>query len=369
MDKNRYGRVYGRLSRLPRRVKRLIMVSADAAMLPLALWAAVALRLGEVFPSVGRFWWLFVVVPLLSIPAFATVGLYRAVIRYMGPQAVFAVLKGVTISTLILAFFAILNGQPSGVPRSSIILYWLIALVAIGGSRFLVRAYFQAVARQRMNKERVLIYGAGFAGVQLATALASGDDYDPVAFVDDDPNLHRSVIGGIKVYPSSRLASLLDSLAISQVLLAVPSMSRTRRREIIDQLEALHVPVKTLPSMSDLISGTGRLDEVREVDIEDLLGRDPVAADQTLLDACIRGKSVMVTGAGGSIGSELCRQIVRLGPRAAGSHGAVRVWPLSHRAGASGRGGEGRPVGRGHSAAGFGDPPKPSATGYEGVRG
>lgn len=307
--------MYPIFNRLPRRAKRLIMVAADMVMLPLALWAAIALRLGTFAPDVSRAWWLFVLVPLASVPAFAALGLYRAVVRYMGPQAVFAVLKGVSLSTLILTALVLLQGLPQVVPRSSIVLYWLIALMAIGGSRFLVRAYLQMRVRRGADAQPVVIYGAGHAGVTLAHSLMQGEEYQPVAFVDDDRSLRKSLISGIRVYPPRELSRLIEEYDVSLVLLAIPSMSRSRRRQIFTWLESLHVSVKTLPTMDELISGEGKLDQVRDVQIEDLLGRDPVAPNQALLDACIAGKSVMVTGAGGSIGSELCRQIVRLAPR------------------------------------------------------
>lgn len=308
------GALFGALERLPRRGKRLVMLGADLVMLPLALWASVALRLGQPFPELAGVWWVFVLLPALSVPIFNALGLYRAVVRYMGPQAVFAVLKGVSLSALILAAVVLLKGYPQVVPRSSLILYWLIALVGVAGTRFIARAYFQAVARMGQSRERVVIYGAGAAGAQLAETLANGPLYEPVAFVDDDGGLYKSVVNGIKVYKPKALADLIPRLEVTQVLLAIPSMTRARRREIISRLESLHIPVKTVPPVADLIAGKGRLEEVREVQIEDLLGRDPVQPNQQLLDACVRGKAVLVTGAGGSIGSELCRQIIRLRP-------------------------------------------------------
>lgn len=300
-------------SRLPRRAKRIIMLTADLIMIPLALWSAIALRLGTPFPTVSPIWWLFLAAPALSIPVFIRLGLYRAVVRFMGSQAVFAVLKGVTLSALLLATLTLLSGL-KGLPRSAFVIYWGVALLYIGGSRFLIRAYFQTLTRRGEIGEAVAIYGAGASGAQLALALNNSREFVPVAFLDDNKALQGSVIHGVRVYDPKGLPELIGELGITQVLLAMPSVSRARRRVIINYLEPLPVHVRTIPGVEALVSGSAGFDEIREVGIEDLLGRDAVLPDHNLLDACIHRKVVMVTGAGGSIGSELCRQIVRLGP-------------------------------------------------------
>jgi FlaA1/EpsC-like NDP-sugar epimerase len=302
------------VSSAPRSMKRLMMVCADCLMLPLALWLAFGLRYGMLLPPVERFWWLFALAPLVSIPVFVRLGLYRAVIRYLGTQAAAAVLQAVTLSTLVLGVIVLLAGQ-LGFPRSVIILYWLLSLLSVGGSRFLARALLYRTGRRRAAREAVLIYGAGNAGAQLAGVLASTPAFEPVAMVDDNPALHGSVVRGLRVFPPRDLAELVEQYQVTQVLLAMPTVSRARRRQILAELEPLPVHVKTIPTLDDLLSGRARVDEIREIDIEDLLGRDPVAPNKDLLECCIRGKNVLVTGAGGSIGSELCRQIVRLGPR------------------------------------------------------
>ncbi len=299
---------------LSRETKKLIMLTFDMVMIPLALWSAFVLRLGEMFPDVSAFWWMFPLAPLLCIPFFVRLGLYRAVIRFMGSHAVFAVLKGVTLSTLLLATLVLLSGV-KGVPRSVFLIYWGVAIFTVGGSRFLMRSYFTALTRRRHTEERLAIYGAGASGVQLATALIHSREATPVVFLDDNPSIQGGVIQGIKVYKPSSLRKLIEEYGITQVLLAMPSVSRSRRRAIVDELAHLPVHVRTIPGMVDIISGHSLVDELREVDVEDLLGRDAVTPDKNLLGACISGKSVMVTGAGGSIGSELCRQILYLNPR------------------------------------------------------
>lgn len=304
------------ITRLPRPVKRAVMVASDLVILAGAVWAAFALRFGDPLPHyLLEFWWLLIAVPLLTVPVFYLLGLYRAVVRYMGPQALLAVLKGVTLSTLMVGAVVLLVNQRS-VPRSIIVLYWLLALFGMESTRFLARVYLRGTGKLRLDsKEAVVLYGAGATGVQSAAALLNGNEYEPVAFVDDDRRLHGSVMHGVRVFAPSALQRLVDEYAVGHVLLAMPSVARSRRRHIIESLESLPVHVKTLPGLGDFVSGAARVDEFREVGIEDLLGRDPVAPDPELLQGTVCGKAVMVTGAGGSIGSELCRQIALLQPR------------------------------------------------------
>lgn len=307
-------RIYRWLSGLPRPTKRILVMGLDALMLPASLWLAFALRLGDFIPPVGEFWWLFVAVPAATIPVFHYLGLYQAVVRHMGSHVAFSLAQGVFVSVLLLSALALL-GDTRNLPRSVLILYGIIALLATGGARLLLRSWFAHIAPKSASRERVLIYGAGSAGVQSAAALAAAREYQPVAFVDDNPALQGSVMQGLRVYAPEELPELAASKRATQVLLAMPSAGRQRRREIVEHLAPLKLHVKTLPTLSDLVSGKARVDEFREVDIEDLLGRDCVPPDRALLESGIAGKTVMVTGAGGSIGGELCRQIIRLGTR------------------------------------------------------
>jgi len=283
-------------------------------MLPVALWTAFALRLGELQPDVAAYWWIFLAAPLFSIPIFIRIGLYRAVVRFMGINAVFAIFKGVTISTLLLATVVLMT-ETKGVPRSVFLIYWGVAVIYIGGSRMLMRSYFQSLSLTNEAKQNLIIYGAGSAGAQLASALLQGNEVKPVAFIDDNVSLRGSEIQGIKIFSSEELNVLIKKYKINQVLLAMPSISRSRRREIVDKLEPLPVHVRTIPGMVDLVSGNAKLNDLREVGLDDLLGRDPVLPDKELLTACIQQKNILVTGAGGSIGSELCRQIIFLKPK------------------------------------------------------
>lgn len=299
------------LDQLSRGHKRLVMMIADVLAIPIALWCAFALRFSNPLPDLTHIWWLFPLAVVSTVPVFIRLGLYRAVVRFMGSQVVYSVLFGVSISVMVLAA-ATLFTRVAGVPRSAFIIYWALALIYVGGSRFVARA---ALQRQRSPGRRVAIYGAGDAGARLSVGLAGGQEFIPVAFIDDNRALHGSLFNGIPVYPTSGLPDLVSRLNFDCVLLAMPSVSRRRRQEIISQLEPLPVHVQTMPNFSDLISGASTVDDIREVGVEDLLGRDAVPPKKTLLDQCILGKSVMVTGAGGSIGSELCRQILPLRPR------------------------------------------------------
>ena len=299
---------------LHRRTKRIIMMLADGLMIPFALWSAFALRLGSISFDMSPYWWLFIATPVISIPIFMRLGLYRAVVRYMGPQAAFAVLKGVTFVTLALIVATFLYRIP-GIPRSVIGIFWLIAVLYVGGSRFLIRAYFHWLIKTYLERQLVAIYGAGSAGVQLASALTSGVEYLPVAFIDDSRSAQGSVINGIQVYSPDDLGQVVNNLKIKQVLLAVPSISRAQRQAILEKLEHLPLYVRTVPSMPDLVSGKVTLDQIQDVDLEDLLGRDAVPPNEDLLARAIQNKNVMVTGAAGSIGSELCRQILTAKPR------------------------------------------------------
>jgi len=300
-----------RLVRLPRSRKRAVMLASDILFVPAALWSALALKLEGLPDGLGASPWLYAAALVTSIPIFVRLGLYRAVIRFIGAQAIVAVTAGVTASVVVLAIInAVLPGE--GIPLKALLIYWALALVYVGGTRILARNLMNL---RPVGAERVVVYGAGAAGAQAVAALRSGTAYDPVAFLDDDPSLHRSVVAGIDVYAPGALQMLVEEESVKVVLLALPSQSRRRRQEILKSLEPYPVRVMTVPDIADIVAGSARVEDVRDVDASDLLGRDSVPPDERLFDACIRDKIVMVTGAGGSIGSELCRQIARLRPR------------------------------------------------------
>ncbi|MFJ2995277.1 polysaccharide biosynthesis protein [Pandoraea sp. NPDC087047] len=299
------------ITNLPRTIKSSVMVCMDALLLPFALWAAIGLRLDVWhFPQIYA-WWAYPLASVAAIPIFVRLGLYRAVIRYIEARAMMMVVVAVTIAVCAFAVLLVFLTLPP-VPRGALLIYWMMATLFIGGSRFLARAILQKATSPKLRHDRqsVVIYGAGSSGRQLTVALRAGRDFQPVAFVDDAPALQGMEILGLKTYSPEELPHLVDRLSVQQILLAIPSAGRSRRLEIINRLETLKVEVRVIPGMSDLVDGVVKAEDIREVEIDDLLGRDTVPPNQDLLDANIFNKHVMVTGAGGSIGSELCRQIV-----------------------------------------------------------
>ena len=298
---------------LPRQTKRLIMVAADAVAIPFAFWAALVLKADSLNPTLDHKLDYFVAALISALAIFSLLGLYRAVIRFMGPKAMMTIALGVTLSVLLVIGYDRVFAPPAAIPLSAFAIYWALALLYASGSRFIVRYMF---SRTRNGKApaRVAIYGAGDAGARLSSVLLGGPDFEPVVFIDDKKNLQGSSINGLRVHPPEILPNLVRSLEIHRILLAMPSASRRRRREVLTGLEQLGVHVQSLPHLTDIIAGRAHIDELRDVDVSDLLGRDAVPPNPRLFASCIRGKCVLVTGAGGSIGSELCRQILRLSP-------------------------------------------------------
>nr|WP_329605440.1 nucleoside-diphosphate sugar epimerase/dehydratase [Undibacterium umbellatum] len=301
------------LLNLPRLQKQVVAAVADAICLPLTFILAIWLRYetfnGSLF---NHYLWLIVSVPLIAIPVFIRIGLYRAVIRFIDQKIISVVMIGVSLSVLFLAFVAVML-HITPLSRAVFGFFWAGSILYVGASRFLARAWLLQ-ADMTENATRIAIYGAGKAGAQLATALRAGGEYVCVAFIDDSKSVQGSTIGGVKVFAPEQLKDLAERHDIREILLAMPSISKTRQKQVLDQLEPLKLKIKVTPSIQSLVNGELRLQDIREVEIEDLLGRDQVEPDARLLSICITGKRVMVTGAGGSIGSELCRQILRQRP-------------------------------------------------------
>lgn len=298
------------LGKLPRRVKRSIMIFADATALPVSMIAALWITNSSVLPVFENLW-LTILMPMIAIPLFVYFGLYRSIVRFMGLDLVVAAFWSVTLLTVVLVGLMAMSKPIETVARAGLA-FWLVALVWVVGSRFAARLFFQA---RKPLGDSVVIYGAGTAGARLASLLADGQDFMPLAFVDDNPAQVGMIIDGLEVYSPSQLQGLVTELSVSRVLLAMPSATRRRRRQILSRLEEMPVHVQTVPEISDLLSGYARVDDIRDVDVADLLGRDAIPPNIDLLSACINHQCVMVTGAGGSIGSELCRQVLRQSPR------------------------------------------------------
>jgi len=299
---------------LSRAVKQMLMMLADSIMLVLALWLSFALLGMDFFDRADGGLFYLSLANVASVMIFYRIGLYRALLLYVEAQAVFIVLQGVTISAGLLALTSYFLLGPGFNDLSVFAIYWMIALLFIGGSRFVAKVALQSLIQNFRPKQPVIIYGAGSSGMQLVAALQNGNQYLPVAFVDDSRSLIGSTVHGIRVYSPGSLAELIENFSVKQILLAIPSATHAERKGILNRLENLPVHVKTVPDLFDMVSGKVGVDEVRDIDIEDLLGRDIVPPNPRLMGACITGCSVMVTGAAGSIGSELCRQILLLQP-------------------------------------------------------
>ena len=314
--KTAVGPLTDRFLGLPRTAKQALAALLDIALCVLALWAAFALRLETFAPPVQAIPLAVAISVAVAIPVFVLLGLYRAVFRYSGTRALISITKAVaTFGLFFFLVFTVVGVQ--GVPRSVGILQPIIFFLLVGASRWLVRLWFGGRIAQSPDKTEwpnVLIYGAGEAGRQLAAGLANARGWNLVGFLDDDRNLWGGSIDGHRVYDPAALRAVVERESVSELWLAIPALSTVRRRELIESIRSIPVHVRSLPTITDLASGRVNLSDVQELDVNDLLGRDPVEPHGLLLNRSVRGKTVLVTGAGGSIGSELCRQIISLEP-------------------------------------------------------
>ena len=314
---------------MPRVAKRIVVLFVDAALCVLTVWMAYYLRLGEWVKLSGDVvnisgdmfllqpMWAVGASLVIAIPIFIVNGFYRAIFRYSGLAALTTVVKAVAIYALIFATIFSAIGIDS-VPRTVGLIQPMLLLLAVGASRMLARFWLGGLysTQIKLNLPQVLIYGAGNAGRQLAGAMANSHEMRVVGFMDDDDRLHGHVLNGQRIYSPADLEGLVNSLQVSTVLLAIPSAGRNRRNELIQRMLSAHVQVRTLPGVSELAQGIDGVSDLRELDIDDLLGREPVSPNHILIGKNIAEKIVLVTGAGGSIGSELCRQIVMAKPQA-----------------------------------------------------
>lgn len=303
--------IRGHMLALSRSVKQAIMAFADAAGAGLCVFAALwasgsATGAGGLSIAI-----LVIFAVLVLLPLNLVFGLYRSVIRFLGAGLFLAALKATTIAAMVVGIGDQLASISTGSIRFTFVL-WALLLITVSGTRFAARLFLN---RRRVHREQVLIYGAGAAGVRLSAVLSAGDDYLPIAFVDDSRSLWGKVVGGLEVHSPDDIRKLTGPQGAQRVLLALPSIGRRRKRRVLEKLVEMPVHVQTMPEIADIVAGRARVDDIREVDVEDLLGRDAVPPNPELLTACVENRVVMVTGAGGSIGSELCRQILALGPK------------------------------------------------------
>lgn len=301
------------LSFLGRKQKIALQIVVDTGLLLICFLVAMVIRLeGLDFLSNLKIWLPWVSASCLGIGMFWLSGLYNALVRFVTAKILASIARGVATFSIVLFISNV--WLTAGIPRSVPITSGLLLFLSVAGLRFVVRQIFRTPLQ--VSKRPVVIYGAGEAGLELLNSLYHGRDYAPIAFVDDDRRLHGLTISGLPVHPPVAIERLVDNSAAEVVLLAMPNLTYSRRKEILDWLEGMSVEVKTIPGLSDIIRGKAKITEIRNVSPEDLLGRDPVVPNEKLLKQNIEGKMVMVSGAGGSIGSELCRQIVAQNPKA-----------------------------------------------------
>jgi FlaA1/EpsC-like NDP-sugar epimerase len=299
----------------PRAVKRLVVVALDIVLALLATWVAYTLRLDTPNWPSGEQWWVYLLAPLLSVPIFVRFGLYRAIFRYTGQAALQATGMAVLLYGCLLTAILLWQHWP-GVPRSLGVLQPLVFLFLVGASRAVARFWLADLGHTSAKIEgRLLIYGAGTAGVQTASALRLSQQYALLGFVDDDLTKVGRSLNGVPVFAPGDVPQVVARQGVTDILLALPSATRDRRNAILDSLRPLPIHIRTLPGLSDLASGRVTVQDFHELDVEDLLGRDPVPPDAELLARDLAGQVVLVTGAGGSIGAELTRQIILQRPR------------------------------------------------------
>jgi len=305
-----------RLQSLERIYKQIIMLSIDVFSLIFALWVAFILRLGEPFPTeyIYPSWWLFIAVPLIMIPLFVKLGLYRAVLQYIGIKVIITTFQATTISCLIVGFFMMFFRE-SNLPRSVLPIFWFIINLVVIGSRFLFKGYLYSWDSFVNSRKKTLIYGAGNAGVQIVESLKKSAIYAPVAFIDDDKTKQGTILNYLEVFPFEKIDFLIKNNGAQVLLFAVPSAGEKLRIQILKKLSKYPIEVKILPSMDNIVNGVITIDNIKHVEVADILGRDSVKPAQSLLERNIYDKNILITGAGGSIGSELSRQIMKLSPK------------------------------------------------------
>ena len=290
------------------------MMLVDSFIVILILLISFSLRLGEWFWPEQDILWTIIFAPILAVPIFISLGLYRTVIRFIGFQELWVIFQAVSLYALLWGIIGFM-GSIEGIPRSVIIINWLLLILALTAIRTTAKWLFLTLANNKnLSLKSVLIYGAGSAGRQLSRALQQSSEYRPVALIDDLIEIQNQTINGLKVISIKNLEELIIRKNITEVFLAIPSLSRKRRSEIIEFLEPLPVIVRSLPSVSDLAQGRVEIEDLRKINIKDILGRESIAPRYSLLETKITNKVVLVSGAGGSIGSELSRQIYSLKP-------------------------------------------------------
>ena len=302
------------LTNLSRRQKQALMIMSDVIILLLAIWLSFALRLGVLWPDkILSNLWIFLIIPLVSIPLFIRFGLYKSVLKFMGTKVIVTAFQSITITSLFVGF-AMMIFREADMPRTVILIFWFVSSILIIIMRFLYKGYLYSWDNFVNDRKPTIIYGAGSAGAQIVESLRKNHEYAPIAFIDDEKSKQGTFINFTRIHPFSDLKDIIKKRKVKAILLAIPSLSEQRKRDLLKKLSKYPVEVKLLPSLSEIVSGRVSIENIRHVQVEDILGRTPVKPKTSLLKKNITGKNVLVTGAGGSIGSELCRQILKLKP-------------------------------------------------------
>lgn len=303
-----------RLTNLSRRKKQAIMISADVCFLFFAIWLSFALRLGDVWSDkLESNLWIFILIPTVSIPIFIKLGLYRSVLKFMGAKVIVTAFQATTITSLILGFIMMIFRE-ADMPRTVILIFWCVSSILIVVGRYMFKGLLYSWDNYVNNRKPTIIYGAGSAGAQLVESLRKNHEYAPIAFIDDDVSKHGTFINFTKVYAFKDLKNIIYKRNAKNILLAIPSLSANGKSDLLKKLSKYPIEVKLLPSLSSLVEGKVSIENIRHVEVQDILGRVPVSPKSKLLKKNIKGKNILITGAGGSIGSELCRQIIHLKP-------------------------------------------------------
>ena len=304
-----------KLTKLSRQKKQAIMIGADVLFLVFAIWLSFALRLGVIWSNqIESNLWIFIFIPIVSVPIFIKLGLYRSVLKFMGTKVIVTAFQAISITSLILGFVMMIFRE-ADMPRTVILIFWFVSSILVVVGRVAFKGLLYSWDNFVNNRIPAVIYGAGSAGAQLVESLRKNHHYAPIAFIDDDKSKHGTFINFTKVHAFKDLKNLILKRNAKIILLAIPSLSASSKRDLLKKLSKYPIEVKLLPSLSSLVEGKVSIESIRHVEVQDILGRVPVAPKSKLLKKNIKDKNILITGAGGSIGSELCRQIINLKPK------------------------------------------------------
>ena len=304
-----------KLTNLTRKQKQIIMILSDIAILIFSIWFSFVLRLGDLWSDrIDSNLWVFIVIPIISIPFFIQFGLYKSVLKFMGTKVIVSAFQAISVTSLVLGFLMMIFREID-LPRTVVLIFWFVSSISIILVRFMFKGFLYSWDNFVNDRKPTIIYGAGSAGAQLVESLRKNHEYAPIAFIDDDTTKHGTFINFTPIHPFSELRVLILRRRVRVILLAIPSLSEPLKRDLLKKLSKYPVEVKILPSLSEIVSGKVSIDNIRHVQVGDILGRTPMKPKPSLLKKNITNKNVLITGAGGSIGSELSRQIIKQKPK------------------------------------------------------